>query len=191
MPVIDYDKLNKATVKHKLVTDTTDYYLDDSNFEARITKDGEIITEKDIQAIRVNNEVLKKAIGEERKRLYFKVFIDTIGRLYSLTNNEKNVLLYINTTFLRCDKDKPMSFAVGASFYEQCEEETGVPKDSIKRCLSSLRSKGFIARYKDKEGKECKGNYVANSKYLYSGTPEDIVNQRFELQKKGIFIFFD
>lgn len=191
MPVIDLSKLNKVTVKKKLVTDSSDYYLDDSNFEARITKDGEVITEKEIQAIRVDNAILKKAIGEERKRLYFKVFIDTIGRLYSLTNNEKNVLLYINTTFVRCDKDKQMSFIVGASFYESCEQETGVPKDSIKRCLASLRAKGFIARYKDKDGKECKGNYVANTKYLYNGTPEDVVNQRFELQKKGIFIFFD
>lgn len=48
--------------------------------------------------------------------------------------------------------------------------------------------KGFINHYKDKEDKCVKGCYVANPKYIYSGTPEDYVNDCFELQTKGILV---
>lgn len=40
----------------------------------------------------------------------------------------------------------------------------------------------------DKEDKCVKGCYVANPKYIYSGTPEDYVNDCFELQTKGILV---
>lgn len=37
--------------------------------------------------------------------------------------------------------------------------------------------------------KKCvKGCYVANPKYIYSGTSEDYVNDCFELQTKGILV---
>lgn len=39
-----------------------------------------------------------------------------------------------------------------------------------------------------KEDKCVKGCYVANPKYIYSGTPEDYVNDCFELQTKGILV---
>lgn len=85
------------------------------------------------------------------------------------------------------DKTK-LYFSVNAMFYDDCEEETKVPKPSIKSALSSLKDKGFINHYKDKEDKCVKGCYVANPKYIYSGTSEDYVNDCFELQTKGILV---
>lgn len=77
---------------------------------------------------------------------------------------------------------------IGLQNNDDCEEETKVPKPSIKSALSSLKDKGFINHYKDKEDKCVKGCYVANPKYIYSGTPEDYVNDCFELQTKGILV---
>ena len=46
----------------------------------------------------------------------------------------------------------------------------------------------LILKVKDKEDKCVKGCYVANPKYIYSGTPEDYVNDCFEFQTKGILV---
>lgn len=61
-------------------------------------------------------------------------------------------------------------------------------KQLIDEQKKRLYFKVFINHYKDKEGKCVKGCYVANPKYIYSGTPEDYVNDCFELQTKGILV---
>lgn len=137
------------------------------------------------------NKYRNKLIDKQRSRKYINVYLDSLREFYNLTNNEKNVLLYINSHVLltrqKPDKTK-LYFSVNAMFYDDCEEETKVPKPSIKSALSSLKDKGFINHYKDKEDKCVKGCYVANPKYIYSGTPEDYVNDCFELQTKGILV---
>lgn len=35
----------------------------------------------------------KQLIDEQKKRLYFKVFIDTLGNIHNLTNNEKKCFI--------------------------------------------------------------------------------------------------
>ena len=155
------------------------YAINDVNTVAIVTKDGEIIDKKDVLVMYADSKSHKQLIDEQKKRLYFKVY------------NEKNVLFYINSHVLltrqKPDKTK-LYFSVNAMFYDDCEEETKVPKPSIKSALSSLKDKGFINHYKDKEDKCVKGCYVANPKYIYSGTPEDYVNDCFELQTKGILV---
>ena len=75
---------------------------------------------------------------------------------YNLTNNEKNVLLYINSIY---DKTKTY-FIVNSIFYNDCEDKTKVPISSIKSVLYSLKRKGFISNYKDKHNNNIKGCYV-------------------------------
>ena len=136
------------------------YAINDVNTVAIVTKDGEIIDKKDVLVMYADSKSHKQLIDEQKKRLYFKVFIDTLGNIYNLTNNEKNVLFYINSHVLltrqKPDKTK-LYFSVNAMFYDDCEEETKVPKPSIKSALSSLKDKGFINHYKDKEDKCVKG----------------------------------
>lgn len=76
------------------------YAINDVNTVAIVTKDGEIIDKKDVLVMYADSKSHKQLIDEQKKRLYFKVFIDTLGNIYNLTNNEKNVLFYINSHVL-------------------------------------------------------------------------------------------
>lgn len=65
------------------------YAINDVNTVAIVTKDGEIIDKKDVLVMYADSKSHKQLIDEQKKRLYFKVFIDTLGNIYNLTNNEK------------------------------------------------------------------------------------------------------
>ena len=65
------------------------YAINDVNTVAIVTKDGEIIDKKDVLVMYANSKSHKQLIDEQKKRLYFKVFIDTLGNIYNLTNNEE------------------------------------------------------------------------------------------------------
>ena len=64
------------------------YAINDVNTVAIVTKDGEIIDKKDVLVMYADSKSHKQLIDEQKKRLYFKVFIDTLGNIYNLTNNE-------------------------------------------------------------------------------------------------------
>ena len=51
-----------------------------------------------------------------------------------------------------------------------------------------IDKKDVLVIYADSKSQCVKGCYVANPKYIYSGTPEDYVNDCFELQTKGILV---
>lgn len=89
------------------------------------------------------NKYRNKLIDKQRNRKYINVYLSSLKEFYNLTNNEKNVLLYINSIF-----------------YNDCEDKTKVPISSIKSVLYSLKRKGFISNYKDKHNNNIKGCYV-------------------------------
>ena len=91
------------------------------------------------------NKYRNKLIDKQRSRKYINVYLDSLREFYNLTNNEKNVLLYINSIY---DKTKTY-FIVNSIFYNDCEDKTKVPISSIKSVLYSLKKKGFISNYKD------------------------------------------
>lgn len=84
------------------------------------------------------NKYRNKLIDKQRNRKYINVYLDSLREFYNLTNNEKNVLLYINSIY----------------------DKTKVPISSIKSVLYSLKKKGFISNYKDKHNNIIKGCYV-------------------------------
>lgn len=49
------------------------------------------------------NKYRNKLIDKQRNRKYINVYLDSLKEFYNLTNNEKNVLLYINSIY---DKTK-------------------------------------------------------------------------------------
>lgn len=99
----------------------------------------------------------RKSVYIINHNIIFKGSIgDFIKEFYNLTNNEKNVLLYINSIY---DKTKTY-FIVNSIFYNDCEDKTKVPISSIKSVLYSLKRKGFISNYKDKHNNNIKGCYV-------------------------------
>lgn len=98
----------------------------------------------------------KDIIDKQRNRKYINVYLDSLREFYNLTNNEKNVLLYINSIY---DKTETY-FVINTIFYNDCEDKTKVPISSIKSVLYSLKKKGFISNYKDKHNNIIKGCYV-------------------------------
>lgn len=84
------------------------------------------------------------------------VFLDSLREFYNLTNNEKNVLLYINSIYNKTET----YFIINSIFYNDCEDKTKVPISSIKSVLYSLKKKGFISNYKDKHNNIIKGCYI-------------------------------
>lgn len=99
----------------------------------------------------------RKSVYVINHNIIFKGSIgDFIKEFYNLTNNEKNVLLYINSIY---DKTETY-FIVNSIFYNDCEDKTKVPISSIKSVLYSLKRKGFISNYKDKHNNNIKGCYV-------------------------------
>lgn len=82
--------------------------------------------------------------------------LDSLREFYNLTNNEKNVLLYINSIYNKTET----YFIVNSIFYNDCEDKTKVPISSIKSVLYSLKKKGFISNYKDKHNNIIKGCYI-------------------------------
>lgn len=95
-------------------------------------------------------------IDKQRSRKYINVYLDSLREFYNLTNNEKNVLLYINSIYNKTET----YFIVNSIFYNDCEDKTKVPISSIKSVLYSLKKKGFISNYKDKHNNIIKGCYV-------------------------------
>ena len=77
-------------------------------------------------------------------------------KLLAVTNNEKNVLLYINSIYNKTET----YFIVNSIFYNDCEDKTKVPISSIKSVLYSLKKKRFISNYKDKHNNIIKGCYI-------------------------------
>ena len=102
------------------------------------------------------NKYRNKLIDKQRNRKYINVYLGSLKEFYNLTNNEKNVLLYINSIY---DKTKTY-FIVNSIFYNDCEDKTKVPISSIKSVLYSLKKKGFISNYKDKHNNIIKGCYA-------------------------------
>lgn len=102
------------------------------------------------------NKYRNKLIDKQRNRKYINVYLDSLRELYNLTNNEKNVLLYINSIY---DKTETY-FVINTIFYNDCKDKTKVPVSSIKSVLYSLKKKGFISNYKDKYNNIIKGCYV-------------------------------
>lgn len=99
----------------------------------------------------------RKSVYVINHNIIFKGSIgDFIKEFYNLTNNEKNVLFYINSIY---DKTETY-FIVNSIFYNDCEDKTKVPISSIKSVLYSLKRKGFISNYKDKHNNNIKGCYV-------------------------------
>lgn len=92
----------------------------------------------------------------DNNKKYINVYLGSLKEFYNLTNNEKNVLLYINSIY---DKTETY-FIVNSIFYNDCEDKTKVPISSIKSVLYSLKRKGFISNYKDKHNNNIKGCYV-------------------------------
>lgn len=84
------------------------------------------------------------------------VYLGSLREFYNLTNNEKNVLLYINSIYNKTET----YFIVNSIFYNDCEDKTKVPISSIKSVLYSLKKKGFISNYKDKHNNIIKGCYI-------------------------------
>ena len=56
-----------------------------------------------LQIIIKNILLLDKIIDKQRNRKYINVYLGSLKEFYNLTNNEKNVLLYINSIY---DKTK-------------------------------------------------------------------------------------
>lgn len=117
-------------------------------------------TRKSVYVIN-HNIIFKGSIGDfikEYNKYYenINVYLGSLKEFYNLTNNEKNVLLYINSIY---DKTKTY-FIVNSIFYNDCEDKTKVPISSIKSVLYSLKRKGFISNYKDKHNNNIKGCYV-------------------------------
>lgn len=102
------------------------------------------------------NKYRNKLIDKQRNRKYINVYLDSLREFYNLTNNEKNVLLYINSIY---DKTETY-FVINTIFYNDCKDKTKVPVSSIKSILYSLKKKGFISNYKDKHNNDIKGCYV-------------------------------
>lgn len=108
--------------------------------------------------------IARRKVIETRKRLNKIVqspfeINNTLKTVYQnnvVDNNEKNVLLYINSIY---DKTKTY-FIVNSIFYNDCEDKTKVPISSIKSVLYSLKRKGFISNYKDKHNNNIKDCYV-------------------------------
>lgn len=98
--------------------------------------------------------IARRKVIETRKRL--NKIVQSPKEFYNLTNNEKNILLYINSIY---DKTKTY-FIVNSIFYNDCEDKTKVPISFIKSVLYSLKRKGFISNYKDKHNNNIKGCYV-------------------------------
>lgn len=46
------------------------------------------------------NKYRNKLIDKQRNRKYINVYLDSLREFYNLTNNEKNVLLYINSIYI-------------------------------------------------------------------------------------------
>lgn len=113
------------------------------------------------------NKVINKynrirLINKQKNRNYINVYIDTLKDLYSLTNNEKNVFLYIISIY---DITKSY-FIVNSIFYNDCEDKTKVPISSIKSVLHNLKKKRLINHYKDKHNNDIKGHYAIDFKYI-------------------------
>lgn len=106
----------------------------------------------------INNtlKTVYQNIDKQRNRKYINVYLDSLREFYNLTNNEKNVLLYINSIYNKTET----YFIVNSIFYNDCEDKTKVPISSIKSVLYSLKKKGFISNYKDKHNNNIKGCYV-------------------------------
>lgn len=102
------------------------------------------------------NKYRNKLIDKQRSRKYINVYLDSLREFYNLTNNEKNVLLYINSIYNKTET----YFIVNSIFYNDCEDKTKVPISSIKSVLYSLKKKGFISNYKDKHNNIIKGCYI-------------------------------
>lgn len=92
----------------------------------------------------------------DNNRKYINVYLGSLREFYNLTNNEKNVLLYINSIYNKTET----YFIVNSIFYNDCEDKTKVPISSIKSVLYSLKKKGFISNYKDKHNNIIKGCYI-------------------------------
>lgn len=86
------------------------------------------------------NKYRNKLIDKQRNRKYINVYLDSLKEFYNLTNNEKNVLLYINSIY---DKTKTY-FIVNSIFYNDCEDKTKVPISSIESVLYSLKKKDLL-----------------------------------------------
>lgn len=86
------------------------------------------------------NKYRNKLIDKQRNRKYINVYLGSLKEFYNLTNNEKNVLLYINSIY---DKTKTY-FIVNSIFYNDCEDKTKVPISSIKSVLYSLKEKDLL-----------------------------------------------
>ena len=102
------------------------------------------------------NKYRNKLIDKQRSRKYINVYLDSLREFYNLTNNEKNVLFYINSIYNKTET----YFIVNSIFYNDCEDKTKVPISSIKSVLYSLKKKGFISNYKDKHNNIIKGCYI-------------------------------
>lgn len=112
-----------------------------------------------------HNIIFKGSIGDfikeynkyyENVDVIINVYLSSLREFYNLTNNEKNVLLYINSIY---DKTETY-FVINTIFYNDCKDKTKVPISSIKSVLYSLKKKGFISNYKDKHNNIIKGCYV-------------------------------
>ena len=112
-----------------------------------------------------HNIIFKGSIGDfikeynkyyENVDVIINVYLGSLREFYDLTNNEKNVLLYINSIYNKTET----YFIVNSIFYNDCEDKTKVPISSIKSVLYSLKKKGFISNYKDKHNNIIKGCYV-------------------------------
>ena len=66
------------------------------------------------------NKYRNKLIDKQISRKYINVYLDSLREFYNLTNNEKNVLLYINSIY---DKTETY-FVINTIFYNDCKDKS-------------------------------------------------------------------
>lgn len=120
------------------------------------TKLSKLIARRKVIETRKRLNKIVQSPFEINNTLYINVYLDSLREFYNLTNNEKNVLLYINSIYNKTET----YFIVNSIFYNDCEDKTKVPISSIKSVLYSLKKKGFISNYKDKHNNIIKGCYI-------------------------------